>query len=179
MKQEIINNHALSDASYLPFFDMNSLKWQVNSLQKVNYSVSLNRELLNPENAVFANACGVDGEKIKRRLIVIDAKVVALYLKNLDSYCRAWNISPVWKIIAGDEASKTMRQTLEVSEAMTDAGLLRRAEAVIAIGGGVVLDIVGFAASLYRRGIPYIRIPTTLKVDGKCEIKNNPIVNFA
>lgn len=178
MKQEIINNRTLSEASYMPLFDMNCLKWQVNSFQKVNYSVSLNRELLNPENDVFANVCGADGEKINRRLVVIDSKVADLYEKNLNSYFRAWNISPIWKIIAGDEASKTMRQTLEVSEAMIDAGLLRRAEAVIAIGGGVVLDVVGFAASLYRRGIPYIRIPTTLmgQIDAGIGIKTG--VNY-
>ncbi|MBT7848930.1 sedoheptulose 7-phosphate cyclase, partial [Candidatus Woesearchaeota archaeon] len=40
--------------------------------------------------------------------------------------------------------------------------LLRRGEPIIAIGGGVVLDIVGQAASMFRRGVPYIRIPTTL-----------------
>ncbi|PLR50215.1 sedoheptulose 7-phosphate cyclase [Chimaeribacter arupi] len=45
---------------------------------------------------------------------------------------------------------------------MADAELLRRGEVVIGIGGGVLLDVVGFASSLYRRGIPYIRIPTTL-----------------
>jgi len=39
--------------------------------------------------------------------------------------------------------------------------VLRR-EPIIAIGGGVLLDIVGFACSIYRRGIPYIKVPTTL-----------------
>ena len=39
--------------------------------------------------------------------------------------------------------------------------MLRR-EPIIAIGGGVLLDIVGFACSIYRRGIPYIKVPTTL-----------------
>ncbi len=39
---------------------------------------------------------------------------------------------------------------------------LRRKEPIIGIGGGVLLDMVGLASNLYRRGIPYIRIPTTL-----------------
>jgi 3-dehydroquinate synthase len=40
--------------------------------------------------------------------------------------------------------------------------VLRRSEPIIAIGGGVLLDLVGFCCSIYRRGIPYVRIPTTL-----------------
>jgi 3-dehydroquinate synthase len=62
---------------------------------------------------------------------------------------------------------------------MIDSGLLRRTEAVIAIGGGVLLDIVGFAASMYRRGIPYIRIPTTLmgQIDAGIGIKTG--INYA
>jgi len=45
---------------------------------------------------------------------------------------------------------------------MNDFGVPRQSNPIIAIGGGVLLDIVGMAASLYRRGVPYIRIPTTL-----------------
>jgi 3-dehydroquinate synthase len=45
---------------------------------------------------------------------------------------------------------------------MEDFGLLRRSEPVIAIGGGSLLDSVAFACSIYRRGVPYIRVPTTL-----------------
>ncbi|CAI2535481.1 3-dehydroquinate synthase [Serratia liquefaciens] len=56
---------------------------------------------------------------------------------------------------------------------MNNAGLLRRGEVVVGIGGGVLLDVVGFASSLYRRGIPYIRIPTTLmgQIDAGIGIK--------
>jgi 3-dehydroquinate synthase len=45
---------------------------------------------------------------------------------------------------------------------MEQFGLVRRDEPVIAVGGGVLLDIAGLAANLYRRGVPYIRVPTTL-----------------
>jgi 3-dehydroquinate synthase len=63
---------------------------------------------------------------------------------------------------------------------MIEAGLLRRTEAVLAIGGGVLLDIVGFAASMYRRGIPYIRIPTTLmgQIDAGIGIKTGINHNY-
>lgn len=44
----------------------------------------------------------------------------------------------------------------QILEQLTQFGLRRR-EPVVAIGGGVILDIVGMAANLYRRGVPYIR----------------------
>ena len=61
---------------------------------------------------------------------------------------------------------------------MAAAGIDRRREPVIGIGGGTLLDIVGFAASIYRRNTPYIRIPTTLIgiVDAGIGIKTG--VNF-
>jgi 3-dehydroquinate synthetase len=48
-----------------------------------------------------------------------------------------------------------------VYDAVVEFGLWRR-EPIFAIGGGCVLDIVGYTASCYRRGVPYLRVPTTL-----------------
>jgi 3-dehydroquinate synthase len=51
---------------------------------------------------------------------------------------------------------------------------LRRREPFLAIGGGVILDICGMAACLYRRGVPFVRVPTTLLaiVDASVGVKN-------
>ena len=59
------------------------------------------------------------------------------------------------------EPDKTWRQLIEFYHSLKKSKVARR-EPIIAIGGGVCLDIVGFACSIYRRGIPYIKIPTTL-----------------
>jgi len=60
-----------------------------------------------------------------------------------------------------------------------ELGIDRRLDPVIAIGGGVCMDIVGFAASIYRRRTPYIRVPTTLMgyVDASVGAKSG--VNFS
>jgi 3-dehydroquinate synthase len=57
-------------------------------------------------------------------------------------------------------------------------GIKRRSEPVIAVGGGVLLDLVGLSASLYARGVPWLRIPTTLVglIDAGIGIKT--AVNF-
>merc|ERR1712149_127325 len=74
----------------------------------------------------------------------------------------------------GGEDLKTMEQTLQICEKMKKFNIDRRLEPVIAIGGGVCLDVVGLAASLFRRRTPYIRVPTTslAYVDASVGAKN-------
>ena len=71
-----------------------------------------------------------------------------------------------------------MDMVLQIADAIHTLGIDRRLDPVIAIGGGVCMDIVGFAASIYRRRTPYVRVPTTLMgyVDASVGAKTG--VNF-
>ncbi|MFF7443197.1 sedoheptulose 7-phosphate cyclase [Streptomyces sp. NPDC008122] len=138
------------------------LHWNVRAKQPVAYSVSMVRGLLDPENPTLAHACGGGWGRPFRSLVVIDAAVDALYRDRFEAYFAHWRIEATWQIVQGDEEAKYLEQAVLVTEAMSRMGILRRAEKVVAVGGGVVLDIVGFAASMYRRGVPYVRVPTTL-----------------
>merc|ERR1711990_1167434 len=77
------------------------------------------------------------------------------------------------------EENKSVDTALEVAKKMKKFNIDRRTEPVLAIGGGVCLDVVGFAAALFRRRTPYIRVPTTALsyVDASVGAKNG--VNFA
>ncbi|MFF7368431.1 sedoheptulose 7-phosphate cyclase [Streptomyces tricolor] len=138
------------------------LHWNVRAKQPVVYSVSMVRGLLDAENPTLARACGGGQGRPVRCLLVIDAVVDTLYHDRFAEYFDRWQIDATWQVVQGDEDSKYLEQAVRVTEAMSRMGILRRAEKVVAVGGGVVLDIVGFAASMYRRGVPYIRVPTTL-----------------
>ncbi|WEH39244.1 sedoheptulose 7-phosphate cyclase [Streptomyces sp. NBC_01218] len=138
------------------------LHWNVRAHQPVDYSVRMVRGLLDLDNPALARACGGGLGTPQRCLLAIDAVVDTLYRDRFTEYFAHWQIEPYWQVVQGDEDAKYLDQAVRVTEAMSSMGILRRAEKVIAIGGGVVLDIVGFAASMYRRGIPYVRIPTTL-----------------
>jgi len=72
-----------------------------------------------------------------------------------------------------------MDLALKVAKKMKQFNIDRRTEPVLAIGGGVCLDVVGFAAAIFRRRTPYIRVPTTALsyVDASVGAKNG--VNFA
>ena len=63
--------------------------------------------------------------------------------------------------VAPGEAAKEIPTVLALTERLTALGADRQT-ALIALGGGVVGDLTGFAASIYMRGIPVIQVPTTL-----------------
>jgi 3-dehydroquinate synthase len=97
-----------------------------------------------------------------RRLVVIDATVRQLHGERITRYFDHHGIAVILLSLRADESVKRWDLVTDVVDAMNDFGIDRRREPVIAIGGGVLLDVVGLAASLYRRGTPYVRIPTTL-----------------
>jgi shikimate kinase/3-dehydroquinate synthase len=63
--------------------------------------------------------------------------------------------------VEGGEQAKTLAAAEQVLGALVDAGV-RRDDAVLALGGGVVGDLAGFCAAVYQRGIPVVQVPTTL-----------------
>lgn len=107
--------------------------------------------------------------------IVTNAKVGGLYLQNLLS-----RIDCLQKFVISvpdGEEYKNM-QTIEAILEQLFVSRLDRSSVIIALGGGVVSDMVGFAASIFERGIKFINIPTTLlaqvdaSVGGKTGVNN-------
>ncbi len=96
-----------------------------------------------------------------RALVVTDNNVAALYAeKTLELLGRAGVVASWMRIPAG-EASKSLRQLSRILDKMASLRLDRGC-GVVALGGGVVGDVAGFAAAIFLRGIPYIQVPTTL-----------------
>lgn len=97
-----------------------------------------------------------------RRLIFIDLKVSEIYLKEAVAFFKHHEIEYHVVVIDAIETNKSLETLLKMLREMESFGLSRKSEPIICIGGGVLLDIAGFAASIYRRGVPYIKVPTTL-----------------
>ena len=94
-------------------------------------------------------------------VIVTDSNVEPLYASRLArSLHRSGFRSAILEIPAG-EASKTPEVLWELWEQMADLGITR-SDSVIALGGGVVGDLAGFAAATILRGVSFVQIPTTL-----------------
>ena len=96
-----------------------------------------------------------------RKVVVIDKTVNKLYGHQLKRYFEVFKIELKLFVIDAIEENKDWHHTDQILKFFEDVGVLRR-EAIIVIGGGVLLDLVGFCCSIYRRGIPYVKVPTTL-----------------
>ncbi|KAK4535576.1 hypothetical protein CDCA_CDCA05G1601 [Cyanidium caldarium] len=127
--------------------------------REVSYSVSFAKRLLDVRNPTLAHA--QRPPELRRRFCVIDTEVQRLYGAAIRGYFQHHGLEVDAVVLAGGEQHKTLEAVQQVLDALC-AFQLHRREPMLVFGGGVVLDVAGFAASAYRRGVPYIRIPTTL-----------------
>src|SRR3546814_7276753 len=84
-----------------------------------------------------------------------------LYAARLTAYMRFHDVDAHIAVLSCDEKGKTIAAVQDIVRRTQEAGL-RRDDLLVSMGGGVCSDLVGFAASMVRRGIRHIRIPTTL-----------------
>lgn len=96
-----------------------------------------------------------------RVCIVTDDTVDALYSKDIENSLQSQNLTFIKFVIPHGEASKNASNLITLLEFLA-TNRITRSDAIIALGGGVVGDLAGFAAGVYLRGIKFIQIPTTL-----------------
>lgn len=101
------------------------------------------------------------GEKTRRVAIVSNEKVFGLYGERLVRSLKQSGFEPFICLIGDGERFKNFSTVEKVIAEFSKAGLART-DGVIALGGGVVGDLAGFAASVYLRGIAFLQVPTTL-----------------
>ncbi|MEU9167299.1 sedoheptulose 7-phosphate cyclase [Streptomyces sp. NPDC048420] len=137
--------------------------WTVEAVRQARYHVVSSDHLFARDNTTLLTGCpDAPMRSGERRLLVVDENVDALYGAQIREFLDFHGVRATVLTLRADETVKQWDAVCQVVDAMNDFGIDRRREPVIAIGGGVLTDIVGFAASIYRRGTPYIRIPTTL-----------------
>ena len=79
--------------------------------------------------------------------------------------------------IEATEEEKSMETVLLITRSLLEAGASRKA-LVVAVGGGITTDLAGFAASIYKRGVRYANVPTTLLAQVDAAIGGKTGVNF-
>ena len=136
-------------------------RWLVSSHRQVRYEVRISDDAFDPARLdVLECPDGTAGGG--RRLVVLDRNVDRAHGRRIRDYLRHHGVAHRILLLDAHEAEKDFRSVARVVEAMDDFGLSRRSEPVLAVGGGVLTDVVGLATSLYRRGTPFVRVPTTL-----------------
>lgn len=114
----------------------------------------------------------------RRALLISNPKVFKLYGPSAVESLRGagFTVSP-WLMPDG-ERHKSFRN-LERALVFFSEQSLERTDAVVALGGGVVGDLAGFAAAVYLRGIPFIQVPTTLLAQVDSSVGGKTAINTA
>jgi 3-dehydroquinate synthase len=135
------------------------------------YEVLIGRQLL---------ACAADliGERFgaARCAIVSDANVAARHLEEFANKLAAAGRLAGSTILAPGEASKSFEVLQQLCESLL-AMRLERGDLVLALGGGVIGDLAGFAAAILRRGMRYVQLPTTLLAQVDSSVGGKTAIN--
>ncbi len=141
--------------------------------------IILNAQSLKSVIHCGAGAFATYATKLGGKLFIItDSNVYALYKGLIE---KTFGNAPTFVLPAG-EKSKSRNSLFKIFDKMIDCGVTR-SSTVVALGGGVVGDIAGLAASMYMRGIKVVQIPTTLlaqvdsSVGGKTAIDYKGVKN--
>ena len=141
----------------------------------IEYEIENSSDLFDPLNPALLSVGKLEQG---RRFIVVDSNVIKYYGSAIRTYFLQNDIeTSIYSFNSGEEF-KTVNQYLSILRALDAFPICRRDEPIIAIGGGVLTDVVGFVASSYRRGVPHIKVPTTLMgyVDASIGVKAG--INF-
>lgn len=107
-------------------------------------------------------------------MVITNDTVAPLYL---DRLVRTLNArQPATLVLPDGEAFKTMDSAMRIFEELLVRKFGRNA-CLIALGGGVIGDLVGFAAACYQRGVPFIQVPTTLLAQVDSSVGGKTAVN--
>jgi 3-dehydroquinate synthase len=113
-----------------------------------------------------------------RALVVTNPTVAAHWLDPLRRSLEASGIDVQPFLVPDGEAHKTLATLSDLLTRFLEHGA-DRTTSVVALGGGVVGDIAGFAAAIYQRGVPFVQIPTTLLAQVDSSVGGKTGVNHA
>src|SRR6476620_7637928 len=146
-----------------------------------SYPVIFTTGLFSPSNPTFRNVFGQQPPHPARILFVLDSGVVEAHpslTRAIEAYCsahpEALTLSADTLVIQGGESAKNDGRVLEqIQGAINQAGLCRHSYVAV-VGGGAVLDVVGYAAATAHRGLRLVRVPTTVLAqdDSAVGVKN-------
>ena len=122
------------------------------------YEIRIGRGIL-PEAGDVARNCF--GNRARRVALISNLKVFSLYGSSVRKSLQSNGFSVFDWLIGDGERHKSIRSAERALRFLNDSRI-ERSDGVVALGGGVVGDLAGFAAAIYLRGVPFVQIPTTL-----------------
>jgi 3-dehydroquinate synthase len=150
---------------------------------QVNYSYAIHftQQVFADDNPLLRNIIYAQGLKAPGRVLCLIDHAVShpRLLNDISTYCHYYQnsldlVCPPLVLEGGEQVKNSWKNVMVVQEAIHRHHLCRHSY-VLAIGGGAILDMVGYAAATAHRGIPLIRIPTTVlaQCDSGVGVKNS------
>ncbi|MDH7638423.1 3-dehydroquinate synthase [Sphingomonas oryzagri] len=132
--------------------------------------------------AIAAGALAHAGERLKsyarggRFVVVTDEHVAAAQLPKLTASLEAAGLTVEPIVLPAGESTKSWEQLAALSDRLLGLGI-ERSDNIIALGGGVIGDLVGFAASILKRGCGFVQVPTTLLAQVDSSVGGKTAIN--
>ena len=151
-----------------------------------DYPVVFTRDLFDPANRAFVDAANRLMEpRAHRAIVFIDSGVAQHHAglsrqiqKYFHAHPRELELATPPRIVPGGEAIKQdLKRIDEIIRQFVDLRMCRHS-VVVAIGGGAVLDAIGFATALFHRGLRLIRVPTTVLAQNDVAVGVKNAMNF-
>lgn len=127
------------------------------------------------EIGVFMREIGLNST---RCLVVSDENVAALYRSVVQESLESVGILPLWCVLPFGETTKSLAHLSTIYDVALHAKV-DRTTPVLALGGGVIGDLTGFAAASLLRGVPFVQIPTTLMAQVDSSVGGKTGINHA
>jgi 3-dehydroquinate synthase len=135
---------------------MKTLKVNLDRKNVRSYEIHIGQEILDRMGMILARSGWAN-----RYVLVMDTRVEALLGERVQTALEKTDLRVDRITVPPGEEAKGIQTVMEITSRLTALGADRQT-ALIALGGGVVGDLTGFAASIYMRGIPVVQLPTTL-----------------
>jgi len=143
-----------------------------------SYDILIGASLLEAAGPLIARACGAKPARATAAAIVADTTTAHLLSEKLAASLGAAGFRTATVSVAPGERSKSFSTFQEVCEALV-AAKIGRDDLVLALGGGVVGDLAGFAAASLRRGVRLVQLPTTLLAQVDSSVGGKTGINSA
>ena len=148
-----------------------------------NYETHFTNGLFTPENTLLRDTIHAGGtDTVKKVLFAVDASVDKAHpalRKDIMDYCKAHSdimeLVALPIVIVGGESSKNDSHYVDLIRDAVNTYAIDRHSYIVVIGGGAVIDMVGYAAATAHRGVRLIRVPTTVLAqnDAAVGVKNS------
>jgi 3-dehydroquinate synthase len=118
-----------------------------------------------------------DYQAMGKPVVITDANVYSYYEKCIQDTLKEMGADGRLIVLPAGEEQKSMQQLSNIYERLAEMGVTRD-DTLMAIGGGVIGDLTGFAAATFLRGIGFIQVPTTLLADVDSSVGGKTAINL-